>query len=530
MSLSNDLVSAFVKITNDTKKEKTEKIAYGTVVENQDKSVTKASKVTLVRLDGADVDTPVLSTINGIEGDRVIVTFKNHTATVTGNLSSPSVVYQNIVKIENDYDNLPDEIFDINVLLAKKATVDQLNTEKARISELNAKTVTIREELDAAKADIEDLSSDHAEFKEATVDDFTAINARVTQLDSGKLSAEQADLLYADIDEFRATKGVVDNLKIASGDVGELAAKVAEIETLTAGKLSTEQADIRYANIDFSNIGEAAITKFFSESGIISNLVVSNGTITGKLVGVTISGDLIEGSTVKADKLVVKGSDGLYYKLNVEAGATTSQEVTAADLQNGLHGTAIIAKTITAEKISVDDLVAFGATIGGFNISNNSLYSGSKSSANNTTRGIYLGDDGQVGFGDANKYVKFYKDAAGNYKVAIAADEITFGNGGKNVQDLSNDVDTIKSHVKVDYDTDGSPILTLTSGAETVQLKITNSGVNIYENGEMSTYISNRMLNVDRIYAVKEAQVGPFLAAERTNGNVGIRWKGGGNG
>ena len=62
--------------------------------------------------------------------------------------------------------------------------------------------------------------------------------------------------------------------------------------------------------------------------------------------------------------MVVKGSDGLYYKLNTD-GSTVESEQTE---YNSLNGSVITAKSITATKISVDDLVAFGATIGGFNI------------------------------------------------------------------------------------------------------------------------------------------------------------------
>ena len=47
-------------------------------------------------------------------------------------------------------------------------------------------------------------------------------------------------------------------------------------------------------DIDFSNIGVAAIEKLFTDSGIIGGLVVSEGHITGRLVGVTIVGDLID--------------------------------------------------------------------------------------------------------------------------------------------------------------------------------------------------------------------------------------------
>ena len=114
-------------------------------------------------------------------------------------------------------------------------------------------------------------------------------------------------------------------------------------------------AEIKYANINFSNIGKAAIEYFYSTSGLIKNVVVGDQTITGELVGVTIKGDLIEGNTIVADKLVIKGTDGLYYKLNTD-GITTEAEQTD---YNSLNGSVIRAKSVTAEKIAVSDLVAF---------------------------------------------------------------------------------------------------------------------------------------------------------------------------
>lgn len=201
-----------------------------------------------------------------------------------------------------------------------------------------------------------------------------------------------------------------------------------------AKKITADQADIKYSNIDFSNIGKAAIEQFFATSGIIKDVVVGDQTVAGELVGVTIKGDLIEGGTVKADKLVIKGEDGLYYKLNVDAlGETTASS--DDKYQNGLDGSAIIAKSITATKIDVRDLVAFGATIGGFKISDSSIHSGAKESADNATRGIYLGMDGQAAIGDGNDYIKYVKDANGNYHLAVSASEILLSASGKTVDE-----------------------------------------------------------------------------------------------
>ena len=306
------------------------------------------------------------------------------------------------------------------IIIADKVSVSELEAEIARIDNLEADNVTIKGTLEATNADIENLKADNVTIK----DTLTANNADITNLKAqnveitGKLTA-----IDADIDSLQA-----DNVLIRNS----LTAAEANIDDLEANKLSAEQADMKYANINFSNIGMAAVEKLFTESGIIKNLVVGDTSITGELVGVTIKGDLIEGGTVVADKLVVKGTDGLYYKLNTD-GVTTETEQTE---YNSLNGSVITAKSITATKISVDDLVAFDATIGGFNITESSLYSGVKSSVDSTTRGIYLDKEGQVAFGDANNFLKYYKDQNGNYKLEVSAQSIKFSSSSKNLETI----------------------------------------------------------------------------------------------
>lgn len=247
--------------------------------------------------------------------------------------------------------------------------VSKLNAAEARIGELEAANVTINDTLSAHTANIETLNAD-----------IVTVN-------------------------------------------GQLNAVEANITKLQTEKLSAIDIEGKYANIDFSNITKATMKEFYANSGIIKDAVLQNGVITGELSGVKISGDLVLANTLVADRLVIKGADGLYYKLNTD-GATVETEQTD---QNSLNGTVIKAKSITASKINVTDLQAFGATIGGFKISEDSLYSGVKSSPSNTTRGIYLGSDGQLFFGDATNYLKYIIDTNGNSKLQIAADSIIFG-------------------------------------------------------------------------------------------------------
>lgn len=419
MNLSSDLVSQLVKATRTNTKTKSETTLFGTVVYDGRP---------YVKIDGSELLTPVSTTANVNDGERVTVMIKDHAAIVTGNISSPAAR-------TGDVEEIGSQIAEFEIVIADKVSTKELEAERARIGELVADNVLIKGKLEAAEAEIGTIVADNATINGK----LTATEAVIENLTATKLDAEIASITYATIKDLEATNAHIYNLSATYATIERLSATEAKIDTLEANKLSAKDAELMYANIDFSNIGKAAMEWFYANSGLIKDVVIGDGTITGELVGVTIKGDLIEGNTIKADKLVVLGSDGLYYKLNIEAGVVESAEITKEELQNGLHGTAIIAKTITAEKIAVDDLVAFGATIGGFKITKDAIYSGVKESAVNTTRGVYLDKKGQLSVGDSNNFLRYFKDSDGTYKLEIAASSLVFSASGKNVEEVIED-------------------------------------------------------------------------------------------
>lgn len=452
MGLSSELISQFVKITKDEPKPSNGKTVTGTA--------TLYDGKIYVQLDGSDQLTPILSSTAGVkDGDRVTVLIKDHSATVTGNTSSPSAGQGDIEDAKTEIGN---KISEVEILIADKVDTIEFNAEKARIDELVAENVTIKEKLTAAEADIGNLEADNVTIS----GDLEAANAEIENLKATKIDADIADLKYATVGSLEATNADIHNLEVDYGSFKDLtteklSAVDAEITKLDTEKLSADEAELKYANIDFANIGKAAIENFFSKSGMIGDLVVGDGTITGTLVGVTIKGDLIEGGTVVADKLVLKGTDGLYYKLN-----TTGETVSAEQTEyNSLNGSIITAKSVTAEKINVNDLVAFGATIGGFKITEDSLYSGVKESADNTTRGIFMGDDGQFAVGDSSNFLKFYKDTDGTWKLAISASQIKLGTSGKDIEEVVSDA--VTNIVEEFYQSDSPTELTGGTWSET---------------------------------------------------------------
>lgn len=427
MGISDELTRQFAKETVGKSDRDTGKTVTGTAV--------KYNGSMYVRIDGSDQITPIISSTVGMKaGDRVTVLIKDHTTTVTGNTTAPSISQDDV---NNSNQEIADKITEVEILVAEKASIKDLEAESARIDDLVADNVTIKDTLTASKAEIDQLKAKDVEIS----GNLTAQNAEIENLKTTKLDTEIADIKYATIGSLEATNANIHNLKADYGEFKQLstdkfATNDASIKKLEAEKANIKDLDAKYANIDFANIGKAAIENLFSKSGMIGDLVVGEGTITGTLVGVTIKGDLIEGGTVKADKLVVQGEDGLYYKLNVSAEKVSAQQTE----YNSLNGSIITAKSITAEKVNVNDLVAFGATIGGFHITDSAIYSGVKESIDNTTRGTYMDDDGQFAIGDGSNYLKFFRDSDGKYKLDISASSIRFGTSGETVENVIQDM------------------------------------------------------------------------------------------
>ena len=377
----------------------------------------------------------------------------------------------NLEETNKNVTNVTNKVSNLENVVAGKVSTEELEAQVARIATLETNNVTINSKLTANEASINSLVA-----KDAEIDGkLTAQDASIKKLDAEKLSAEDANLTYATIESLKATDATITNI---SGDYASfkdtttetLKAQTADIVDLKANKLSATDADFRYANIDFTNIGKAAMEYFYAQSGLIKDVTVGDQTITGELVGVTIKGDLIEGNTIVADKLVIKGDDGLYYKLNTD-GSTVEKEQTD---YNSLKGSLIQAKSITAEKISVNDLVAFDATIAGFSITDSALYSGAKASATNGTRGIYLGKDGQVSFGDGQNYIMYFKDTDGSWKLAISANSITFSSG-RNIEDVISSMQDRMDEIADEV---------------TTSLYVTSSKGNVFKNTNVSTILS----------------------------------------
>lgn len=614
MELSSELISQFAKVTNDDTPSNKEETVYGTAVA-YDNDI-------YVQLDGSNLLTPINKTTEVQPGERVMVMIKNHTATVTGNISSPSARTDAVKDVGKEVSDIGSHISEFEIAIADKVSTKELETERGRINTLVSDNIIIKQSISANSANISELTT-----KTATIsDELVAAEAKILKLTTDKLNVDVANANFATIDSLITVNGNIHNLQSTYGEFSRLTTDTlnvhdADISELKTYKLDVNAAALQYANIDFSNIGEAAIQNLFTDSGIIKNLVLSDGHITGELVGVTIKGDLIEGGTVKADKLVIKGSDGLFYKLNTDGVTTTSEQTE----YNSLNGSVITAKSVTAEKVNVDDLVAFDATIGGFNITSNAIYSGVKDTINNATSGIYMDNEGQLSVGDETHYLRYYKDQNGVYRLEISAESIRFnanntvgeaiesltvgvndtrdlatntkniaednadrlaqsesiiqqltdsismlivdesgkslmtqesdrwtfsmGQYDQTLNDISNDLNTLTASVgdtehsvelldqavkdlgvMSDYVVvttyNGQPCIELGERENDFKVRITNTEIQFAEGTTIPAYLSNQKLYIENAEVKGELQHGEFVWKIRSNGNLGLVWKG----
>ena len=406
MALSKNLISDFVKATTDDKKTAEETTLYGTIVEYN------GSKY--VRLDGSDMLTPYTATVAAKAGERVRVSVGKHSATVTGNVSSPAAR-------TGDVEELGQKVDRFDAVVANKATIKDLEVERARVDDLVADNVVIKNQLTADSAEIKDLKADNVDIKGK----LTARDAEIDNLKANKIDAEVVSANYATIENLEATqasvkelsanKANITDLTAATGRIDKLESKDIETDKLIAGKaditdltaatgridnlesknIETDKLVAKKADIDLANVNNAWINKGVLKDGSIGSAAIHEGAVTNaKIADATIeaakiksiNADSIVAGTIKTERLIITGPDG------------QDSIVKAINIANGVSEAEANGQKIQAASIDVVDLSAFQAKIAQFDMSQNAIYSG-KLAINDPTSGVYISTTG-LGLGD----------------------------------------------------------------------------------------------------------------------------------
>lgn len=215
-------------------------------------------------------------------------------------------------------------------------------------------------------AKIADATIEWEKVSKSFITDLTADNAYIEHLKAtigefGYITAENADLTYATITSLQAVDGKIDTLSSKAITTENLSAKVADL-----GYLSADSADLKYANIKLSNIEVADIATLFAEVGLIDRATIVEGHITGFLDSVEVNAANITAGTLVADRILLKGENGLLYSLN-NLGELQSKTVDTLDgyilTDRTVNADKIVAKSITAKELDVEKVFADSAVI-----------------------------------------------------------------------------------------------------------------------------------------------------------------------
>lgn len=376
MALSKNLISDFVKATTDDKKTAEETTLYGTIVEYNGNKY--------VRLDGSDMLTPYTATVAAKAGERVRVSVGKHSATVTGNVASPAAR-------TGDVEELGQKVDTFDAVVANKATIKDLEVERARVDDLVADNVVIKNQLTADSAEIKDLKADNVDIKGK----LTARDAEIENLKANKIDAEVVSANYATIKNLEATQASVKELSANKADIADLTAATGRIDKLESKDIETDKLIAGKADIDLANVNNAWINKGVLKDGSIGSAAIHEGAVTNaKIADATIeaakiksiNADSIVAGTIKTERLIITGPDG------------RDSIVKAINIANGVSEAEVNGQKIQAASIDVVDLSAFQAKIAQFDMSQNAIYSG-KLAINDPTSGVYISTTG-FGLGD----------------------------------------------------------------------------------------------------------------------------------
>ena len=207
------------------------------------------------------------------------------------------------------------------------------------------------------------------------------VNASVEIADIETLNAEVAKVksiyaVSANVDDLYAIKASVSDLDAANASINSLSVDVAEIKQLNVATIASDVAKVKELITDFATIDTAKVKLLTSDEILTEDITAVTISATKYLTGVTIVGDVIKANTLTADKLLLKGADGLYYAINAGTGSLTADQLTDEAYQNAIDGSALVAKSVTADRIDVTDLFAQEVTATNLTISENSRLHG----------------------------------------------------------------------------------------------------------------------------------------------------------
>ncbi len=343
MSIDRSILSEFIKATNDNKETKQTQL-YGTVVTQGNSKC--------VKIDGSEIVTPVRSITDIKDDERVMVSIKDHMATVTGNMSNPSVGNDRVESAEGKIDRF-DHLFAGNItadnIAAGSITTDKLLAGSITTDKLMAECIT------SDKISANSIESKHIKTNVIEAEHIKAGVINAEHITSGTITADKIQSGTITADKIQSGTITAGSGIIADGAIGSAQISKIDAAKIEAGTIDTSKVTIQGSNGHLRLKGNRM--QVFDGVGTQAKERVSVGDING------------DGSIFG---LRVRGADGQTILLD----------------ENGVKSEGITDGSITNDKISED------ANIDGAKLNINSVVSKINEDGTETIQGTKIEVDG----------------------------------------------------------------------------------------------------------------------------------------
>ena len=246
-------------------------------------------------------------------------------------------------------------------------------TDVVKVTLLDGTTIeepcmTLNQDFTASETKVKAVGNADGEASNYSGPLTTAMDRMTTDL----LLTNRVVATKVDADWVRANTVTVDKITAIQAEIDEINANNITTDNLSAnvaklGYLTADEAEIKYANIKLTNIETANVATLFANVGLIDRATISEGHITGYLDSVEVNASKITAGTLVADRILLKGSEkGLLYALN-NLGELTSTTVDSLDgyvlTDRTINADKIVASSITANELDVANIFADNAVI-----------------------------------------------------------------------------------------------------------------------------------------------------------------------
>ncbi|MGM8298107.1 interleukin-like EMT inducer domain-containing protein [Clostridium perfringens] len=266
-----------------------------------------------------------------------------------------------------------------------KGSVTQ-SMERYSIEQANIKKALID------KASINDLTAVDAKIQRLYTEDLTAIRAEIVNLNSKKANILELNSLKATLQQAIITKADITDLNSAVGKINVLESKTASIDNLLSQKASINDLNALNATISEALIKKATIAQLEALETKTNNLIADKANITDLNV-INANINKVQTETANIKTLL----NGNLSSENIQAGGITSDKLVIA---NGFIKDAMI------DSISVNKLNAGIFTTDKFNI--------------RSKDGNLIIKDNTIQIKDSSKVrVQIGKDASGDYSLYV---------------------------------------------------------------------------------------------------------------